>query len=130
MLSIDIFVEISKLHRVEEQILRGGNMNNKIRVKPQIGNTIMGDNWTFPEVLREGDDPVDAGYPGCQFRVNTTDFTMAVNIKVTGGPHWAGWSHDTYKSRIKIEFVGDYEESTFSGGWLYHKLHQEYEDVV
>jgi hypothetical protein len=37
---------------------------------PVIGDTILADGWRgIVEMLREGDKPVDSGYPGCQFRV-------------------------------------------------------------
>ena len=92
------------------------------RVQAEVGNTIQADKWGFPEVLQADDGYKDSGFPGCQFRVVTQSFTIAVNIKVTGKPHWAGcWSGNTWKSRCKIEFVGDCEPSTFTGGWLFHK---------
>lgn len=87
---------------------------------PVVGDRIKLDTWGFPERLLEGDDPVGEGYPGCQFRVEPFNvaITLAVNVKVTGGYHsntCGGW-----RSRCKIEFVGDCEPSTFAGGWIYH----------
>jgi hypothetical protein len=88
---------------------------------PVIGDTILADGWRgIVEMLREGDKPVDSGYPGCQFRVTCfqTDVTLAVNVTTTGQPKWV---NGIYKSRCKIEFVGDCEPSTFAGGYIFHK---------
>lgn len=72
------------------------------------------------ERLRPGDDFADSGYPGCQFRlpVNASGpiKSVAVNIKVTGRT-WK-WRGDRCWVRVRIEYVGDCNPSTFASGWL------------
>ena len=92
------------------------------KTKPQIGDTLMGDEWSWPERLEESEFKgwSDSLFPGCQFRValpHHMETRIAINIKVTGKPRWNG---ARWQSRVKIEFVGDGEPSTFSGGILYH----------
>ena len=88
--------------------------------KPEIGEMIKADLWPFPEKLLEDDGFKDDGFPGCQFRYKNfcSGWLIAVNVKVTGKPHYNGL--DRYKSRCKIEFVGDCQPSTFTGGWIFH----------
>jgi hypothetical protein len=97
---------------------QGGKIMKK-RV-PQIGDGLQGDEWRWAESLEESDGFKDSGFPGCQFRVKlpSHDVKVAVNISTTGKPKWNG---HLWQSRCKIEFVGDCEPSTFSGGLLYHK---------
>ncbi len=87
---------------------------------PKAGDTVRGDNWSWTYKLAEDDDFKDSSFPGCKFRV--LDFhdgiDLAVNIKVTGMQKWNGF---TWQSRCKIEFVGDGEPSTFTGGLLYQQ---------
>lgn len=85
----------------------------------KIGDNVKGDLWPWHETLEEDDGLKDSGFPGCQFRLSfprDETIKLAVNIKVTGSPRWNGMMH---QSRCKIEFVGDYEPSTFTGGILY-----------
>ncbi len=86
---------------------------------PSIGDCVQPDLWNYSEQLTESDGFSDSSFPGCQFRLPCKDYQLAVNIKVTGKPHY---NHipGHYKSRCKIEFVGDGKESTFSAGWIYH----------
>ena len=90
------------------------------KITPMVGNSVQPDGWECGwEKLEESDGYSDGSFPGCQFRLpagcdNTAK--LAVNIKVTGKPRWNGIS---YTSRCKIEFVGDGEPSTFSGGIIY-----------
>ena len=89
------------------------------KINAKIGDTIKGDQWRWAYRLDADDGFKDSSFPGCQFRVNLEDkeILLAVNIKTTGKPRWNG---ARYQSRCKIEFVGDGEPSTFSGGVLYH----------
>ncbi|MCP4262797.1 MAG: hypothetical protein GY774_35610 [Planctomycetes bacterium] len=89
------------------------------KIQAKIGDTIKGDQWRWAYTLIEDDGFKDSSFPGCQFRVHEDDknLKIAVNIKTTGKPKWNG---QRYQSRCKIEFVGDGEPSTFSGGTLYH----------
>jgi hypothetical protein len=71
------------------------------------------------ERLLPGDDFSDSSYPGCQFRLPVFGGpikSVAVNIKVTGRT-WQ-WRGDRCYVRVRIEFVGDGEPSTFGSGWL------------
>ena len=83
-----------------------------------IGNYVVPDGWRIGELLKADDGFKDAEFPGCAFRLPSTGGELAVNIKTTGKPRWyaGGW-----RSRIKIEFVGDGAPSSFNGGWIYHK---------
>jgi hypothetical protein len=89
------------------------------KVNAIVGDSIKGDQWSFAELLHADDGFKDSGFPGCQFRVHLygKDIKLAVNVKTTGKPKWNGLH---YQSRCKIEFVGDYEPSTFTGGTIYH----------
>ncbi|MHC4322697.1 MAG: hypothetical protein ACYSUX_00325 [Planctomycetota bacterium] len=89
--------------------------------KPIVGDFLVGDNWRRcgEALLPDETGFSDSSFPGCQFRIPdpANIYKIAVNIKITGLPHW---DHNRYKSRCKIEFVGDGEPSTFAGGWLWH----------
>ena len=74
------------------------------------------------ELLLEGDDVTCPGWDGCDFRYPNPvlgwekKHAIACNVHVTGrkirrrnGSQWV---------RVRIEWVGDCEPSTFSGGWL------------
>ena len=91
---------------------------------PQDGDYLEPDGWCIGEnITSETDTFTDNGWPGCAFRVPCKVYSLGINIKVTGKPHYLGYMHvHNYRSRCKIEFVGDCEPSTFSGGWLYHGL--------
>jgi hypothetical protein len=87
---------------------------------PKVGDGIKADEWFCYETLEKSDGWQDSGFPGCEFRVllpRHNDIKLAVNVKVTGKPRWNGVR---WESRCRIEFVGDCEPSTFSGGLLYH----------
>lgn len=90
-------------------------------IEPKAGDRIQADGWSLPELIF--DDDITPGYkdsewPGCQFRYESyrSGWHIAINVRVTGGPKWNG---RCWKSRCKIEFVGDGEPSTFSGGYLF-----------
>lgn len=72
------------------------------------------------ERLHPGDNFSDSGYPGCQFRIPVNSAgpikSVAVNVKVTGRT-WQ-WRGDRCWVRVRIEYVGDCEPSTFVSGWL------------
>ena len=87
---------------------------------PALGSYVVLDGKTIGEKLLEGDKFSDAGYPGCEFRYPVQSDgpikSVAVNVKVTG-------RKEIYKNgamwvRVMIEWVGDCEPSTFSGGWM------------
>ena len=70
-------------------------------------------------MLTESDGFFDSGFPGCEFRLRDDGGPLhdrAINIKITG--RTVQWRSDGPAVRIKIEWVGDCEPSTFQGGWL------------
>jgi hypothetical protein len=81
---------------------------------PKIGDYLIPDGWHgIGENLLPGDAPVDASYPGCQFRMPVAVLLKLwpVNITITGRkPDRNGLF------RCKIEWVHDGEASEFSGG--------------
>jgi len=91
---------------------------------PQIHDYLVPDQWGVGEWLKPSDGFSDSSFPGCQFRVPSSQYPyyeLAINLKVTGKPHTIYVNNrQSYKSRVKVEFVGDGEPSTYSGGWLYH----------
>ena len=89
---------------------------------PHFEDTILPDNWKWHESITKDSSFKDSSFPGCQFRVLCKGHNIAINIKVTGKPHFLQYFNDKarYRSRVKIEWVGDGEPSDFSGGWLYH----------
>ena len=103
------------------------NMDKHI---PIVGDSVKPDEWRTFEILEPSDGFSDSSFPGCQFRLPCRDMKLAVNIIVTGKPHFLGRypRNDTYtsryKSRCRIEFVGDGEPSVFSGGWIFHSDNQ------
>jgi hypothetical protein len=85
----------------------------------KIGDGIQGDEWRCFENLEAETNPfTDSSWPGCQFRVPMKDMKIGVNIHLTGRKvFWTGY---VWKTRVKIEVVGDGEPSTFFSGWLYY----------
>lgn len=90
-------------------------------VEVNVGSVIELDSGRVEQLLA-GDDYVDSGFAGCDFRYPNpvlgweTKHAIAVNVEITGrtsqyrkGARWA---------RVRIEWVGDCEASTFSGGWV------------
>lgn len=90
-------------------------------ITPSVGTYIIPDGKTVGKVLTPGDVPVDSGYPGSQFRWPVENGgpikSVAVNIEITG--HTLQRKHGGYCVRVKMEWVGDCEPSTFSSGWLF-----------
>lgn len=88
---------------------------------PQCGDRIQGDQWPshacYP--LMESDGYSDSSYRGCEFRYNTHDYSVGVDIVVTGKPHIV--STGGFKSRVKVVVVGDGELDRSFGAWLYHE---------
>jgi len=89
------------------------------------GLNIQPDGWKACswEALEKAEDYSDDSFAGCEYRLpsHSTDARYAINIKVTGrkshdvGSYGSPW----YQTRVKIEYVGDGEESTFDGAWIY-----------
>lgn len=88
---------------------------NEIEV--EVGSVIKPDGWGLSERLQSSD------WDRAQFRLPTghqiCSLQLAVNVAVTGrtlqrreGDLWV---------RVKIEFVGDCEPSTFHSGWMLYR---------
>lgn len=91
----------------------------KSTLSPAVGDRIILDNKAISERLLPGDTFSDSGYPGCEFRFPrycTVVPSVAINIRITGRK--IIWRQGENMIRIRIEWVGDCEPSTFSGGWL------------
>ena len=100
---------------------------------PQEGDYIKPDGWKAGEIITADDGYKDSSFPGCQFRIPaggyrkeinsqgiehyTKPFYMlAINVTVTGRKPDRNGHY-----RVKIEFVGDGEPSTFTGGIISFK---------
>ena len=82
--------------------------------QPAVNDFIRPDLWSIGAILEKSDNFSDSSFPGCAFYVlGTHGYWAAVNVTVTGRrPNRHGaW-------RCKIEFVGDGEPSTFTGGTI------------
>lgn len=97
-----------------------------LEVTPRIGSYVQPDAWKHGEKL------VASDWDQAQFRIPTGiraggAFTMtpsgyveiAINVEVTGRTWQRAPYTGTLRVRCRIEFVGDGEPSSFSGGWLY-----------
>lgn len=88
------------------------------KINAVVGDAVQPDEWQLWGTLEKDSHPFsDSSFSGCQFRLPCKDCKLAVNIETTGKPKWNG---RTWKSRCKIEFVGDGEPSEFSGGVVFH----------
>jgi len=95
----------------------------KANITLRVGDYLVPDGWKVGDLLSADSGYKDSGFPGCQWRVHGTrcavngpPVDLAVNVTITGALRaHAG----TFGCRCKIEFVGDCEPSTFSGGWIY-----------
>jgi len=93
-----------------------------------VGAYLEPDRWDIGGLLMDGDDYVDDGFHGCQFRLESGlarpeggYYAIAVNITITGSKVFyenVGLSFLRTKMRCKIEYVGDCEPSTFDHGWV------------
>ncbi len=61
---------------------------------------------------------VDAGFAGCAFRLGLAHHEIAINIRITGRTIQFRNNADAGWVRCEIEYVGDYEPSTFARAWL------------
>jgi len=86
-----------------------------MNIKPEINDQVMLDSWRVSETL------LDSEWDKAQFYLTMprTRMKRAVNITVTGRTFQKpNGKYGPEAVRIKIEFVGDGEPSTFAGGWL------------
>ncbi len=90
-------------------------------VEVNVGSVIELDSGRVEQLL-DGDDYVDSGFAGCDFRYPNvveqwrTKHAIAINVEITG--RVTRYRKDARWVRVKIEWVGDCEASNFSGGWL------------
>jgi hypothetical protein len=92
-------------------------MKQTYYINPHVGDYVTPDGWNVGDLLKEGDSFQDSEFPGCQFRIPSIAGNLAVNVSVTGNPKYqAGGS---WKSRCRIEFVGDGEPGTVAGGYIW-----------
>ena len=84
-------------------------------IQPTVGTYIKPDGWYLGECLSASDGWKDASFPGCAFRLPAGNglYKLAVNVTVTGRK-----VNKQGMIRAKVEFVGDGEESTFTGAWM------------
>ena len=91
-------------------------------ITPEVGSYVILDSKNIGEQLLPGEDYVDSGFAGCQFRWPNpiqewrTSRAIAVNVEITG--RTIQYRDGGRYVRVRIEWVGDCEPSTFSGGWL------------
>lgn len=84
---------------------------NEVEVK--VGSVIQPELWSWGTVLEASD------WSEADFRLPSArhpDMKLAVNVTITGTT-WQRRAGD-YWVRVKIEFVGDGEGETVSGGWM------------
>ena len=74
------------------------------------------DCWdTFETVEVDTDTYTDSDWDGCEYRISSgVAVDVAVNVKLTGRKSFP--LGNAYRTRCKIEFVGDGEPSTFHAG--------------
>jgi len=80
---------------------------------PRVGDFVCPDGWDMGELLTADSGFSDESFPGCQFRLKGICADYAVNVVMTGRIQRDGYY------RCRIEFVGDGEPSTFSGGRIH-----------
>lgn len=86
------------------------------------GLSIQPDGWAFNFGKLEGSDGFkDSSFPGCAYRLPSDNYKLAVNVTLTGRKsHDVGSYNDPwFKTRVKIEYVGDGSPSVFDGGWVF-----------
>ena len=90
---------------------------------PHVGAYVILDHKNIGELLMPGDpEPVGDGWPGCDFRFPNPIFewrekhAIACNVHVTGRTLQLRDSCSFV--RVKVEWVGDCEPSTYCGGWM------------
>ncbi len=84
--------------------------------RPEVGSWIWPDEWKdHGSNLGDCDWWSEAEF----FVTGQYNNVAAVNITVTGRTFQRPWGFSGPKAvRVKIEFVGDGEPSSFSGGWM------------
>ena len=86
-----------------------------------IGCYVKPDGWNIGEKLIESNGYSDSDFPGCQYRLPSTGGDLAVNIAITGRKSTpVPYQVDGlgYRTRVRVEFVGDGTLSTFTHGYV------------
>ena len=82
-----------------------------------LGQYVEPDGWRIGEKLKESDGFKDTGFPGSNYTLESGyNFPLPVNIAITGKK--LIYRNGAFYKRVKIEFVGDCEPSTFCCGWI------------
>ena len=91
--------------------------------KPFNDMYLVPDGWRIGELVKEDNDTYkDDSWPGCDYRIKAHDSNLGINLSISGrkSHYFRDYSNKiTYKTRVKIEHVGDGEESTFNHGWIF-----------
>jgi len=88
-----------------------------------LGATVKPDTWkkgTYGHLVK-GNSFKDESFPGCAYYLESglyTDQHYAVNIHITGRKS-VQVDYDEWRTRVRIEFVGDGEPSKFVSGYIY-----------
>lgn len=96
---------------------------NDSLLNPSVGDFLVLDGGNaWGTLLCQDDGFKDSGFPGCQFRTEPHHAGLhgglAVNLVVTGRNLRWNSKGGFMGVRVKVEFVGDCEPSTFVGGWV------------
>jgi len=87
------------------------------------GSYIKPDGWNVGDNLAPADYFKDGSFPGCEYRLHSRGGNLAVNVRITGRPYPTS-NYNLWKSRCRIEFVGDGEPSIFAGGYIWGPQHE------
>jgi len=101
--------------------------NGPKAVKARVGSVVVLDSGTCERLLPGDPEPIGTGWPGCDFRWPNPvaewreKHSIACNVHVSGRK--ARWGADIGRNscwwvRVKIEWVGDCEPSTYGSGYM------------
>jgi len=90
---------------------------NGTEISAKVGSYIQLDDVACGYCLLDCDVPPCPGWPGAEFLIPSVAGHTPLNIEITG--RTIQYKYGTPCVRIRIEFVGDCEESTFGSAWLY-----------
>jgi hypothetical protein len=94
-----------------------------VAIQAHVNSYVQLDGGRLGDKLLVGDDFVDEGFAGCDFRYPNPvrewreSRAIACNVHVTGRTFQFKSGYRVV--RVKVEWVGDCEPSTFTSGWLY-----------
>ncbi len=92
-----------------------------VTVEPKVGGLILVSNKICSVRLNKGDETVDSGYRGSQFRIEVLDGseTRPIDIRITGRTLQQPAYQSGFWVKIVIIWVGDCEPDQETGGWLF-----------